>query len=228
MADSRALCSNTRLCLAFLSLYWLIMNSTSAEPLRANVRLGFHRRLGLIALLCCGTAAWFLYDGAIGYPRQRVRALKYQEFEEQDRLNEWRDYAQAQGWSIEYPGKPKTELDSYGQYVIAALVLPIGLFYAVEFLRYRGRWVELEGDTLRSSRGKSLTLDDVTQVDKRKWKNKGIVKLSYSGATSKFVLDDWKYDPEPTEAILRSIEAQVPADRFVGGAPEPAQAETEE
>lgn len=191
--------------------------------LKANISTSYLWRLGLIAMFCIGVSLWFLYDGTITYPRQRERALTYQELGEENQLDQWKKIATDRGWPLEYPGKPKTEVDIHFQLVLAALSAPPGLLCLFFFLRSRGRWIEFSGTGLRTSWRQQLEFSQIATLDKKKWKSKGIVRINYrqNGRKRRLVLDDWKYDTDATKAILLEVEARIDVHQIVGGAPEP-------
>ncbi len=192
-------------------------------PIRANISPGFVWRLGLVALFCFGMAGWFLFDGTITYPRQRQRGLAYERLEEEDRLDEWEEYAEERGWSTDPPGEPKTEAEIYTQLILAAAIVPPALFFLFRFLVARKRWVEADETGLRASWGQQLQYDQIVTLNKKKWAKKGIAKIVYDdgGRKRQFVLDDWKYEADPTEEILREVEARINPEQIVGGMPEP-------
>jgi len=205
-------------------------------PVKANIDKKFLLRLGLIALFLLGVSLWFLYDGTVKYPRQRERALEYQrvmekkDLKEEDRLSEWLDVASRHGWPAENPGEPKEEYEIHMQLGIAALAAAPGLLYAFFFLRARGRWIEMNETGLRTSWGRQLEFDQIVSLDKKKWKTKGIAKITYqqNGRRRQLVLDDWKYYADPTKAILCEVESRINADQIVGGDPEPVPSEKHE
>lgn len=195
--------------------------------LKASANSGYMWRLLLIACFCIGISLWFLYDGAITYPNQRERALTFLKLEEEDRLDEWNQLANQRGWPTKNPGEPKSEYDSYVQYGIAALALPFGLLYLIHYYRWRRRWIESSETSLRTSWGREFGLDQIVTLNKKQWKNKGIAKIKYEtdGRKGRLVLDDCKYEVEPTEAILRLVETHIDISQIVGGHPEPPREE---
>jgi hypothetical protein len=192
-------------------------------PVTAKISASYLLRLGLIAMFCLGFALWFLYDGTITYPGQRERALKFQELKEEGRLAEWKKIATERGWSLDHPGDPKHEAEIYSQLVFAALMAVPGLVCAVFVFRARGRWIELDESGLRTSWGRRLEFGQITRLDKKKWKSKGIARIRYrqNGRNRQLVLDDCKYDADPTGTILREVESRLDGDQIVGGPPEP-------
>ncbi len=197
--------------------------------LRAKIRSGFLGRLALIAMFCLGGSLWFLYDAAIGYPAQRQRALEYQRLKEDegldnaDRRIRWVEIAKERGWPDEIPGNPKSDTDIYKQYFFAVLVAVPALLYAFFFLRACRRWIELNDSGLRTSWGRQLEFGQIVTLNKKKWKTKGIAKISYkqNGRKRRLVLDDWKYNTEATKAILCEVESRIDVGQIVGGPPEP-------
>ena len=190
---------------------------------RADVNMSFYMRFLLIGVVAVGYGLWAVYDGFVKYPQQRIRALKYQELAQTENFeSEWVEYARSQGWSLENPGEPKTQADIYFNYALAAICLPLGLWMIFRVIRARGRWIEADETTLRGSWGQQLVFDQITRLDKRKWKNKGIAKVHYEedGRRRKFVIDDFKFRREPTGEILRTVEAAIGHDKIGGGPPE--------
>jgi hypothetical protein len=192
-------------------------------PLRANISPGFVWRIGLVALVCFAMAMWFLFDGLVTYPRQRVRALEHQRLEEEGRPGEWEDFARQRGWSTADPGEPKTEAEIYTQLILAGVLAPPGLWFLVRFLRARKRWIEADETGLRASWGQQLRFDQIVSLNKKQWAKKGIARITYrqDGRKRGFVLDDWKYEADPTVGILREVEARIDPAQIVGGPPEP-------
>jgi hypothetical protein len=179
--------------------------------------------LALVAFVCLGLAGWAVYDGAIGYPNQRERALKYLELFEQDRMEDWDAICEQRGWSIDPPGEPKTEYDVMTQYTMAALVAPVGLLFLFFLARAWPRWIEADDTGLATSWGERVEYDQIVALDKKQWKAKGIAKVEYQadGRNRRLVLDDCKYDFALTEKILREVESHIDPEQITGGPPQP-------
>jgi hypothetical protein len=179
--------------------------------------------LVLISLACIGISLWFLFDGLVTYPNQRMRALEYQKLNEEERLDEWPELARERGWPTEDPGEPKEEADIYVQRVIAALACIPGVLYAIFYFRARGRWIEVTETGLRSSWRQEFGFDQIVSLDKKLWRSKGIARVNYQqeGRKRRLTLDDWKYDAEPTRSILRTVESHIDPGQIVNGLPEP-------
>jgi hypothetical protein len=64
-------------------------------------------------------------------------------------------------------------------------------------------------------------MDQVTSLEKRQWRNKGIAKLIYNdGKKRTFVIDDFKFKRGPTDEILAEVEKRIGHDKITGGPPE--------
>jgi hypothetical protein len=180
-------------------------------------------RLTVVGLFCIGFGLYCLYDGMIGYPAQRERALKFQELEELNQLEDWPRVAAENGWKPFDPGKPKTEAEITVQFYMMAVCGVAGLLVLTKVLRSLGRWVEMDNAGLRSNRGQAVQFDQIRKIDKKKWDNKGIAKVHYqeNGRAKVFTLDDFVYDRPTTDDILRKLENRVGIDKIVNGKPEP-------
>jgi hypothetical protein len=180
-------------------------------------------RLTIVGLFCIGFGLYCLYDGMVGYPGQRERALAFKNLEEEGRLEEWPEYAAKRDWKPYNPGEPKTEAQITAQFFMMAICGVAGLLVLTHVLMSCGRWIEMDESGLRSSRGQEAKFDQVAKIDKKKWDNKGIAKVHYqvNGGTKVFTLDDFIYDRPTTDNILRQLESRVGVDKIVNGKPEP-------
>ena len=195
--------------------------------LRANINTKFFLRYVLIGIVCLFWAFYCLYDGFIGYPNQIIRATALEKIKKENPEREWDDLWEAMAtensWSIEDPGTSKTHADIVGQFVMAGVSAPIGLIGLFLFLRSRGRWIEADATGLTSNWGQSFEFEQILELSKKKWRDKGIAKIRYQDGNRKrrFVLDDCKFDRPATEKILRLVESNISEDQIIHGRPEP-------
>ncbi len=190
--------------------------------------------MGVVAI---GFALWSLYDGMVKYPAQRTRGfdefktdykslfedskikpMSVDEFErsaDDERRQEWGKYM--------HDRDIKSIPEIFTQYVQAAVAGVAGLFLLSIPVRSRGRWIEANETGITSSWGQSFQFDQVEQINKRKWRDKGIAKVAYvnSGRRQQFVIDDFKFMREPTDRILFELEQRIDIERITGGPPEP-------
>jgi len=197
---------------------------------RTHISTSHLVRLGLIGLFCSGFALACLYDGFVRYPNQRIRAEAFEKFKEEhheldpkDIVDNWKEYAAEQGWPPNDRGKFRTDIQINGQFQMASVLMPIGLFFLILLLLNRGRWIEVNDMTMTSSRGHQLELSQIVELNKKKWQKKGIATVHYEsdGRKRKLVLDDCNYDRDTTNTILRHIETNIDHAKIVDGKPEP-------
>jgi hypothetical protein len=181
-----------------------------------------------------GFALWCLYDGIVAWPREQERALAWEKDFADKPTEEWVTFAEEQGWSTSLPEESKSE-ENYkiaiaGQYAMALGSGLVGLWLLSIPLRARGRWIEAGDTSLTSSWGQNLNYDDIQEVNKRQWRSKGIAKITYSdnGRSRRFVIDDYKFERYPTDAILYEIEQRIDPDKITNGPPEPPPEEPQE
>lgn len=202
---------------------------SDSTTVRAERDAKYYRRFwymiigATIFLLLC------LKDGFISYPArleaQEAREAAFEEFKEERRTEkEWIAHAEKNGWPI---GPPSHEehMDQgkiNGQFYMAGVCGVIVLGLLIHILRSLGTWIEGDGKSITSSWGQTVPFDQVTQLDKKKWKNKGIAKVQYTdnGKKKTFVIDDFKFLREPTGDILRQLEGSIDHGKIVNGKPE--------
>ncbi len=204
--------------------------------LRTEINHRFLIRMGIVGLACLGMTAWCLNDGLVAWPAQQERATAYLKFQEenpdvggQDLYDMWKEFAAEKGWepgvagSEKTPyGPPKSDIDINGQFYMGGFTAFLGLIFLGRVLLNRGCWIEADEDGLRSSENREVKFDQVTNLDKKKWANKGIAKLNYEvdGRKDRIVLDDCNYDRDTTNEILRHVEASIGRDKIINGKPE--------
>ena len=187
--------------------------------------------MGIVAI---GFALWSLFDGMVKYPAQRVRgfeefkidnksqfedpkvkALTVDQFERTaDEKHEWAKYSHERGI--------KSIPEIFTQYVQATVAGLVGIFLISIPLRSRGRWIEANESGITSSWGESFQYNQVEQLNKRRWRDKGIAKVTYIDGNRRklFVVDDFKFMREQTDAILAELEQRIDVERITGGPPE--------
>jgi len=200
---------------------------------RTNINTSHLVRLAIIGFFCFGFAMACLYDGLVRYPAQRDRDILFKEYTEEHEFDldpkeiadNWKELAAEKGWPITLPNlkKPRTDEDIFQQFLWAGVIAPIGLFFLIQLLLNRGRWIEANDMTLTSSQGHQLELSQIVELDKKKWQKKGIATIKYEsdGRKQKLVIDDCNYERETTNKLLRHIESNIDHAIITGGKPEP-------
>lgn len=201
--------------------------------IRAVASRGYLMRLLLVGLFCAAGASWFLYDGLVTYPNQRIRAEEFKKFTEEnsdmdelDRLNKWNELAEEKGWPTGNPGEPKKEYDINEQFFYAGAAGLAALGFLSRFAYMFGRWIECDDTTLRDKAGHETTYANITELNKKKWQSKGIAFAYYKNqsGTERIRLDDFYFDREKTRQILRKVEANIDLALISNGKPEPPEA----
>jgi hypothetical protein len=200
-----------------------------SEIIRAERDPRYYLRFVLIAAVMGGFCLWSLYDGLIAYPKESERAAAYLELEEElaekrelsQLTKEWTKLATERDWPTD---EPHDDVDIIKQYVMAGVTGLIAAWLLFFVWRSRGRWIEVGQSGLTSSWGQTVDFHDVVSLDKRVWRKKGIAKVNYTdgGRRRRFVIDDYKFHREPTDEILRRLEAEIGEEKIIGGPPEAA------
>ncbi len=187
---------------------------------------------GLIPIFLFGFAVWFLWDGVIGYPRSNERwtaherSEKYRELKDQpgewlalcakhgwpsDAPEPWEEICRARGWTTTPPEHFQDRSKIIGQYVCASVAGAVGIFSLIFWLRAKNSIIRSDAEGVLTPSGKRVPYGSITQVDRRKWKSKGLATVFYSleGAKGRFVLDDAKYEPTALDTILEDIQQQT-------------------
>lgn len=131
--------------------------------------------------------------------------------------------AEAEGWPADPPAKLREEGDILGQYVMAGLAALGAVWFLLTVFRTSGRWFELNEGGVTSRWGETFTLDQVTAIDKKQWRDKGIARLRYKDAKGRaktFVVDNYKYHKKTTDRIMYQIEQHVGLEKIAGSKPD--------
>ncbi|MEO1495531.1 MAG: hypothetical protein AAFV43_00100 [Planctomycetota bacterium] len=134
----------------------------------------------------------------------------------------WKSLASSSGWEEAPPTKLRTDGDIAGQFVMAGLCALATAYFVGVIIKTTGRWMELDDDRIHTSGGLSFPVTAVGEIDKRQWADKGIAHLKYedNGRQKRFVIDNYKYIREETDAILYRVEQIAGVDKVVNGAAE--------
>jgi hypothetical protein len=205
--------------------------------IRAENYPKYYYKFIIIGICAIGYGAYCLLDGFVRYPAQRERGFiefkqenprsfkepsrqsldlkTFEEIEDVDLHDRWEHYSHDRGIP--------SGLMVTTQFVQAAICAAAGLFLLSMPLRARGRWIQLDDSGISSSWGDGFRFNEVESVNKRKWRSKGICKVTYvaSARRSVFVIDDFKFDRWATDAILHELEQRIDQGRIVNGPPEP-------
>jgi hypothetical protein len=186
-------------------------------PIVARAGQYYRNMRYLMFVLFLGFGAWFGYDGWVGWPKmnQQIRELTAQ----RDAAANAGDSARAKTLNDQLAklnnGKEKSAWDIGIQKFLCVALPALGLFVLVRAL-YKSRGeVRLEGQTLDVPGHPPVPFENITELDRRLWKKKGIAYVHYDlgeGQQGRVLLDDFLYDQDAIDAIYKRVEAYVNPD----------------
>ncbi len=168
-----------------------------------------------------GIGAWFLSDGYYFWPNEAERYEAYTEIkdgliaagkaEDEESTSvrlAWQRHAKEMDYSRMVP-KERT-IESMREQRVIGWVLCAGaaLFGLWVAWNHRLR-VRAEGEVVIGTSGQRVELDSIIQIDRKKWKSKGIAYAIYEsdGKQRRLTLDDHKF--EGCEAIILEAERRI-------------------
>ncbi len=188
-------------------------------PAEAHVTPIWKKQKLFIAIFLLAVGGWFFWDGKVGYQRSNERWVAQEQYEKDGRIGEWPAYAQSRGWSAEKPHK-FYDADAVGlQITLSAVCAALGGIALAYWFVQKGRVLRSDEEAVYSPTGTRVPFGAITGLGKKKWDDKGLATVRYEidGRKGQFVLDDYKFDRDPTHQILTEIEA-----RLTASAPAPA------
>lgn len=196
-------------------LLWLgaiLLSPCVPMPATARVTKMWIQQKGLIPFLFLAFAAYFLYDGAIGYPRSDKRWDAHERLK--DKPEEWEKYATEQGWKTTPPEHRLGPGKYTEQFVAAGVTGLVGMISLIYWHRNRRRVIRNDEEGIYDPlTGHRVAYGEITRIDKSRWKKKGYAYIHYTrnGKSGSITFDDAKYDPTALETILAETEGKVAA-----------------
>ena len=180
-------------------------------PAEAHISTTWKRQKLLVGIFVIAFGGYFFFDGFINWPKSNVRWLKHKEFVDAQNEVAWDDYAAKQGWTNEVPHKFYEPKDIVGQYVCGSVLVLIGGIVLVYWATQIKRVVRTDEDAVYTAAGNRVPFSAITGVGKKQWESKGIARVRYEldGRRGEFVVDDYKFDTEPSRTILKEIEEKL-------------------
>ncbi|RYD80903.1 MAG: hypothetical protein EOP84_11625 [Verrucomicrobiaceae bacterium] len=177
-------------------------------PAEAHIAPIWKKQKLFVAVFFLALGGWFWWDGLVGYPRSNERWNAYQQHKTEGREKEWPEYAKKQGWIAKPPKELHTREDILGQYVFGGICDILGLVLFVYWATQIRRTLRTDEEAVYTSSGTRVPFTAITGVGKKHWDSKGIAKVRYElgGRQGQFIVDDYKFDTEPTRQILQEIE----------------------
>ncbi|MFI4862174.1 MAG: hypothetical protein ACIAXF_16025 [Phycisphaerales bacterium JB063] len=200
---------------------------------KATVASGYRWRLIIIGVVMVGFSGWAVYDATVAYPAKQELRETFESVvsgtEPDERLTQWAKYAGEHGLDKTEP-EALSEFDILTQWLLFGISFPIGAYHLVQLFLWNKKFIEGDDEGVRANGGISFTWDQVTAVDANKWDRKGIAYIEYDAGkgNSLLVLDDWKMEREPADAIFALLQEHVDADKVDGLKPKPVATAAEE
>ena len=184
-------------------------------PAEARVTSVWRKQKLFVALFLIGVALWFFIDGKWTWPRSNIRWKAHDQFEKEKRLAEWPAYAAGKGWKAEPPHKYYDQDEILLQFILGSLSAFAGVITLFYWISNKKRTVKSDSDAVYSPGGTRVPFTAITGLGLKKWESKGLATVRYEidGRRGEFVLDDYKFDRDPTHEILREIETHLLARR---------------
>lgn len=187
--------------------------------LKATIANGYRNRLIAIAVGALLYASWALYDANIGYPKKIEQFDKYlatQAKYEEDWQKQWAKLVDEFGYD-EVP-EEKAEKDIPTQWVLFGITFPIGAYCLLSLGLWSRRYVGADNDKLYATGGVEVGFDKITRIDASRWETKGIARVFYDAGQGEnaVVIDNWKYERAPSDAIYDLLVEQVDEEKFEG------------
>jgi hypothetical protein len=182
-------------------------------PAEARISPIWKKQKLFVALFMIAIGGWFFWDGFVGYPRSNERWEAHQRHLVEGRLADWPDYAKSRGWVPTPPHKLFKKSDIIGQYVFGGIGTLLGIIVLIYWATQKNQFVRTDENAVYTPRGTTVPFPAITGLGKKRWDAKGIAVVRYEldGRKGQFLLDDYKFDTEPTRKILDEIEAKLRA-----------------
>jgi len=155
--------------------------------------------------------AWFCWDGAVGFPRTNERYNRWREFRDTGKLDEWPAYAKSRGWKTQPPDHGYTDMQVRGQYLWASLTGVSSLLVLIYWLQQIRRTLQCDDEAVTTPAGTRVPYSAITGLGLKKWDSKGLatVRFEIGGRKGEFLVDDYKFEAEPTREILDTIKRHL-------------------
>lgn len=182
-------------------------------PAEARVTKIWKQQKLLISLLLIAFGLWFFVDGKWFWPRSNERWVAHNSYEKAGDIAGWKKLAQEKGWKEEPPHKYHDKDDILAQFIFGSLCGLGGAITLIYFLSQKNRVVRTDADAVHSPAGTRVPFESITGLGVKKWESKGYAKIRYTldGKSGEFLLDDYKFERDPTHAIFEEIKNYLEA-----------------
>ena len=188
----------------------------------ARISKQWRRRMLFMLFMLTGIGAWFLSDGYHYWPKEAERHAAYTQIvdtlvasgdaKDADSSSvqlTWQRYAKEAGYKGSKVPKERTEAAIAEQRNIAWVLLLISALFALWVAWNHRLSVCASVDTITGTKGQQVQFDTITEIDRKKWKSKGIAYAVYKVGDKKrrLTLDAHKF--EGCEAIITEADRRI-------------------
>jgi len=195
--------------------------------LEARITPIWRKQKLFVAIFFIAFGCYFFWDGAIGYPRKNQRYAEWKRFRDEGKSEEWAAYAQQKGWKADewpkyaeehnwkepYPEVALGPNKITEQYVFGALWSAIGLGILGYWAQQVRRVLKIDDAAVTAPNGTRVPFESITGLGLKKWESKGYATVRYQleGSEKSFLIDDYKFDTEPSHQIVDEIKRRLEA-----------------
>lgn len=181
--------------------------------LEARISPVWSKQKLFVAIFFLATGCWFLYDGIVRWPASNRRLEMYQRYAAANNTEGWRSFAHQQGWVEEAPHRMYETGDIVGQYVFAGLTFAVGGLLFAYWATQKNRVLRVDEEAVYTPAGNRVPFESIVGIGKKRWEAKGLASVRYqdAGRQLEFIVDDYKFEAEPTHQILAVIEERLVA-----------------
>ena len=175
--------------------------------LKAHISPIWRRQKLFIAIFFWAVAAWFPFDGLCTCPRSNER---WDALEDAIRRNGPPMRRATAGWRRRRTTFTRPRIFTRST-IAPAWPRPIGTLLFIYWVTQKSRTLRIDGEAVYTPAGSRVPFDSIVGIGKKRWESKGLATVRYQeeGRQRQFVVDDYKFETEPTHQILEEIEERL-------------------
>ena len=188
----------------------------------ARISKQWRRRMLFMLFMFFGISAWFFSDGYHYWPKEAERHAAYMQIldslvasgnaKDADSSSvqlAWQRHAKEAGYKGSKMPKERTEAAIAEQRNIAWVLLIVSILFATWVAWNHRLSVSASSDTIIGTKGQRVKFDSIEEIDRKKWKSKGIAYAVYRVGDKKrrLTLDAHKFNG--CEAIITEADRRI-------------------
>ena len=188
----------------------------------ARISKQWRRRMLFMLFMLFGISAWFFSDGYHYWPKEAERHAAYMQIldslvasgnaKDADSSSvqlAWQRHAKEAGYKGSKMPKERTEAAIAEQRNIAWVLLIVSILFATWVAWNHRLSVSASSDTIIGTKGQRVKFDSIEEIDRKKWKSKGIAYAVYKVGDKKrrLTLDAHKF--AGCEAIITEADRRI-------------------